>query len=47
MIELPDLYADGVGACCSGKVLDMSGENIEGRCNDCGEMTEVIGVTDE
>lgn len=29
---------DIVSNCCSAQVYDPSGEGVEGRCKDCGEM---------
>lgn len=42
-VEIGDYMADGMSSCCSGAVIDPSGENIEGRCKDCGEMCSVVG----
>lgn len=31
-----------MSSCCSTSVSDPSGEGIEGRCTDCGEMCEIV-----
>ena len=33
-----------VSSCCSAAVSDPSGEGIEGRCTDCGEMCSIVGA---
>lgn len=40
--ELTDLYSDGSSSCCDALVIDPSGENVEGRCDDCGEMCSIV-----
>ena len=45
--ELGDDIADGMSSCCSASVSDPSGENVEGRCNDCQEMCEIITENEE
>ena len=36
-----------VSNCCSARVIDPSGENVEGVCSDCKEHCAVVELTDE
>ena len=31
-----------MSSCCSAAVSDPSGEGVEGRCADCGEMCQIV-----
>lgn len=40
--ELLDMYASGMSNCCFASVIDLSGEEKEGLCTDCGEHCEIV-----
>ena len=48
-VEIADIFADGSSTCCGGRVIDPSGENVEGVCCFCGEHCGIVKetVTDE